>query len=197
MKSPFKQQPELRTGGPFRRGAALLGVVALLLGLGSGFCGESNFTEYQVKALFLLNFVKYVDWPAETYAHADTPVVIGIVGENNFGDDLRKTVAGKKINGRGIEIRQFSKEDDLSQCQILFISGSEKKRAADIVDSLKTRPVLTVGEIEGFTLHGGMINFVMKEGKVRLQINLDAARVAKLQISSKLLSVADLVSGKQ
>jgi len=180
----------------FKTGRWLLVLMALLSGVNSGFCGDSTFTEYQVKALFLMNFTKYVEWPATAFATNNTPFTIGVYGENNFGDNLRNAVAGKKVGSRSIVIRQVDGTNDMAQCQILFISGSEKKNTGDILDMLKVSPVLTVGETEQFTGQGGIINFVKKDGKVRLEINLQAAQQANLQISSKLLSVADVVKGK-
>lgn len=180
----------------FSTGRWRLALMALLFAVNSGFCGDSTFTEYQVKALFLMNFTKYVDWPATAFAATNTPITIGVYGESNFGDNLQQAVAGKNVNGRGIVIRQIDRTNDLAQCQVLFISGSEEKKLGGILDEVKASPVLTVGETEQFTEQGGVINFVMKDGKVRLEINLQAARQAGLQISSKLLSVADVVKGK-
>jgi hypothetical protein len=93
-------------------------------------------------------------------------------------------------------IQETASEEDWSKCQIIFISSSEKTRLPAIMAKIKTAPVLTIGETEGFLEQGGMINFTKKEDRIRLEINLEAARLAKVQISSKLLSVADAVKGK-
>jgi len=197
------QDREHRSARPWCTAARRLVIgVALFCGLLAGTrradCGEAGgFTEYQVKALFLLNFAKYVDWPEEAFAGANTPITIGVVGENHFGDNLKKAVEGKIVNGRAIVVQAVEKDDELCKCHVLFISASEKKRLGEILGKVKTLPVLTVGESEQFTQQGGIINFVKKDGKVRLEIDLNAARQAKLQISSKLLSVADTVRGKQ
>jgi hypothetical protein len=153
-------------------------------------------TEYQVKALFLLNFTKYIDWPTEAFAETNSPITIGVIGQNNFGEDLAKAVEGKSVNGRKIVLLPLESENDWSKCHILFISASEKKRVPDIVAKVKALPILTVGETEQFTQQGGIVNFTKKEGKVRLEIDLNAAQSAKLQISSRLLNVADVVRGK-
>lgn len=153
-------------------------------------------TEYQVKALFLLNFTKYVDWPPTSFVETNTPIIIGLYGENRFGDALNKAVEGKTISGRRIIVQSIDRDDDLGKCQILFISDSEKSRLGEILDRVKALPVLTVSEIDQFLEQGGAINFVKKDGKIRLEVNLDAARLAKIQISSKLLNVADVVKGK-
>ena len=172
-------------------------MMALLFGVNSGFCGDSTFTEYQVKALFLMNFIKYVEWPPAAFAGTNAPIIIGLYGEDKFGDALTNAVEGKTISGRQIIIQPIEKGSDTGKCQVLFISDSEKNHLGEILDKIKLLPVLTVGETDQFMERGGMINFVKKEGKVRLEINLAAARQAKLEISSKLLGVADVVKGKE
>jgi len=177
-------------------GRWLLGLMVWWLGANAGFAADSAFTEYQVKALFLMNFTKYVDWPATAFAETNSPISIGVYGENKFGDDLPKAVVSRSVNGRSIMIRQIGSTNDLAKCHILFISSSEQKNLGKILAQTRGLPVLTVGESEQFTEQGGDINFVKKDGKIRLEINLQAAQEAKLQISSKLLSVADVVKGK-
>jgi YfiR/HmsC-like len=150
---------------------------------------QTSMSEYQVKALFLLNFVKYVDWPAG----ASGPITIGILGQDNFNDSLTNAVDGKNINGRAITIKHLSSGDSPDGCAILFISSSENSKLGAILGKTSSSPILTVGESESFLQSGGIINFMLKEGKIRLAINLKAAQKANLQISSKLLSVADVV----
>ena len=152
--------------------------------------------ESQVKALFLFNFAKYVDWPPAVFHGTNAPIIIGLSGEDRFGDVLKKMVEGKRVSGRQILIQPIEKDGDLGKCQILFISDSEKNRLSEILDKIKTLPVLTVGETDQFVELGGVINFVKKEGKVRLEINLEAARQARLEISAQLLRVADVVKGQ-
>ena len=154
---------------------------------------QTSLSEYQVKALFLLNFIKYVDWPAGALPGATSPIVIDILGRDNFNDSLTNAVEGKNINGRAIVIKHVSAGDDLNGCAILFISSSEDSRLSDILSKTGTLPILTVGEDESFLQDGGIINFTLKDGKIHLEINLKAAQKVKLQISSKLLSVADEV----
>jgi hypothetical protein len=174
----------------------LLVLVGFLMGAASGLGGEPVYTEYQVKALFLVNFSKYVSWPAGAFGDSATPITIGVLGENKFGEHLPRAMEGKTAGGRALTIRLVEKDEDLAGCQILFIGASEKKRVAEILARIKALPVLTVGETENFLPHGGIIHFAKKEGRVRLGIDLDAARRAGLQISSKLLAVADSVRGK-
>lgn len=181
--------------------AWLAGVVifcGLMFGAARAFAGDppAAMSEYQVKALCLLNFAKYVDWPETTFADTNSPIQIGVIGENKFGDNLKNAMEGRCIDGHKIAVVTVEGEQDWSKCQILFISGSEKKRQADILKRLHSLPVLTVGESDQFMGQGGAINFVKKDAKIRFEVNLDSARAAGLNISSKLLSLADTVQGK-
>ena len=173
-----------------------IAVVGALLMVPTVPAGEITMTEPQVKALFLLNFTKYVEWPTASFATTNSPIVIGLYGEGKIGDAAKTVVEGKTVSGRVIVIQPIGKIDDSVKCHILFINDSEKKRLGEIVDKVKTLPVLTVGEFDQFMDQGGIINFVKREGRIRLAINLEAARQAKLEISSKLLNVADTVKGK-
>jgi hypothetical protein len=171
---------------------SVLGLMAFLLGTLVGHA-QTSMSEYQVKALFLLNFVKYVDWPAAISPDTKAPIVIGILGQDNFNNSLRDAAEGKEINGRAITIRHVSSTDDLSGCSVLFVSSSENNRLDAILGKTSILPILTVGEDEEFLQKGGIINFVLKNGKIGLEINLKVAQQVKLQISSKLLSVAEVV----
>ena len=153
-------------------------------------------SEYQVKALFLFNFAKYVYWPPHAFADDSAPIVIGLVGQDNFGDNFKQAITGKTINGRPVVVKHVSSEQEYKGCHILFISASEKSGLPEILNAVKDSPVLTVGETERFLAQTGMINFTKKENKIRLEINLGAVQRANLKISSKLLSVADVVMGK-
>jgi hypothetical protein len=147
--------------------------------------------EYQVKAAFLFNFAKFVEWPPAAFADAKSPIVIGILGDNPFGEDLAKTVRDKTVNNRPITIKkEFRSLADATNCHILFISTSEKQRLPEIFKGLREASVLTVGETDGFTEAGGMINFVAEGKKIRFQIKDATAKGAGLKISSKLLSLA-------
>jgi hypothetical protein len=152
--------------------------------------------EYQVKALFLLNFTKYVNWPPTAFAASNSPITIGICGESKLIDALKSVVAGKTIGDRAISVRHIEDTADLSQCQILFIGDSAAPQMHDILEKAGGLPVLTVGEDDAFGRNGGIINFVLKNANVRLEIDLEAARKAGLTISSRLLAVADVVKRK-
>ncbi|HEU5123058.1 MAG TPA: YfiR family protein [Verrucomicrobiae bacterium] len=147
-------------------------------------------TEYQLKAAFLFNFAKFVDWPSAAFTNSAAPLVIGVLGQDPFGKDLENTVRNKNISGRSIVARTVGSIPDARQCHILFISNSESKRLREILEGLRGASVLTVGENEKFFVSGGMVNFVVEGRKIRFQINDAAAKAAGLKISSKLLSLA-------
>jgi hypothetical protein len=181
------------TTQPFMRlrATSILGLSLIwLLSVGAGRAQESQPTEYQIKAAFLFNFAKFVEWPEEAFSEPNTPIVIGVLGKNPFGDDLERTVRGKTINGRSLTIKEFRSPTEARDCHILFISTSEKTRLPEVFESLQGASVLTVGETERFTEAGGMINFVLEGSKIRFQVNDAAAKSAGLKISSKLLSLA-------
>jgi hypothetical protein len=174
---------------PFR--ATLIGCLSLALLLSAkAMAQETQPSEYQVKAAFLFNFAKFVEWPPESFAGETSPLAIGILGDNPFGSALEGTVQDKTINSHSLAIRQFHSVAEATNCQVLFISASEKKRLAEIFAGLRGTSVLTVSETDGFTEAGGMINFVLENKKIRFQINDEAAKAARLKISSKLLSLA-------
>jgi len=153
-------------------------------------------TEYQVKAAYLLNFAKYVEWPASALDGPTAPFVIGVLGQDPFGADLDKMVASRSINHRPIVVKRLATDAEAKGCQILFIGASESFRFGGIRETLKELPILTVADTESSVESGGVISFVRKENKVRFQVNLNAARARQLTISSRLLSVAESITGK-
>jgi hypothetical protein len=179
-----------QAGSRWKREATHLLALLLFVWASLTIHAQTSMSEYQVKALFLLNFAKYVDWSAAVPPNANDPIVIGILGQDNFNDSLKNAAAGKTVNGRSIVVKQVSSSDDLGGCSILFISSSENSRLDAILSKTSALPILTVGESESFLAKGGIINFLLKDGKIQLEINLKTARKVKLQISSKLLSVA-------
>jgi YfiR/HmsC-like len=143
--------------------------------------------EYEIKAAYLYNFIKYVDWPSS----GDT-ITIGVLGGNPFGTALAP-LNGKIVKGRRLLIKEVDSLRDAQKCQIIFVSSSEKERLQEIFENLKNARVLTVGETQGFANSGGIINFVEENNKVHFEINADAARRTGLNISSELLKLAKLV----
>ena len=147
--------------------------------------------EYEVKAAFLYNFARFVEWPEAPAG--DGPFVITVLGRDPFGAALDDTLRGKTIGQRRIEIRRASRSEDLAGSRIGFISDSERDRLPAILKSLEASPVLTVGEMDEFAERGGVIRFRVEQDRVRLDINVAAAERARLRISSQLLKLARIV----
>jgi hypothetical protein len=148
-------------------------------------------SEYQVKAAFLLNFGKYVEWPASAIQGNDLDICV--LGRDPFGATLDETVAGRTVGNRAVKARRVSSVAGASGCNILFVSRSDEATA--VASSLSGSPVLLVGEQDHFAREGGMINFVEVDNKVRFEINEAAAKKAGLKISSQLLKLATIVEG--
>jgi YfiR/HmsC-like len=150
--------------------------------------------EYQVKAAFLYNFAKFVQWPSSAFKNAQEPIAICILGTNPFGDALDEAIRGKQIEGRSLVVYQVSSESPSHSCHILFVGASERKRFRNLAEAFRAPGILTVGEAAWFGSEGGVINLKLDSGRVRFEINADAADRQQLRISSKLLSLAQVVN---
>lgn len=144
--------------------------------------------EYQVKAAFILNFAKFVEWPSDAFDDRGA-LVVGVIGDDPFGGALDQ-LSGNTASGRRLEIKRFRWGDNLRACQILFISNSEGRHLGKIMESIKGTSILTIGEMPQFNQSAGMIRFVIQNNKVRFEINAAAAGQARLRISSKLLALS-------
>jgi hypothetical protein len=154
---------------------------------------EPELPEYVLKAGFLFNFAKYVEWPAEAFDGPAAPIRIGIVGKDPFGEILNKTLKDKVVNGRPFLIERAGEPSDLKRCHILFVSRAEKGRIAAILDQVRAWGVLTVGEDAGFAQAGGSITILIEGDAPKLEINPEAALAHNVKIHSKLLKVATIV----
>ena len=146
--------------------------------------------DYQVKAAFLYNFSQFVDWPREAFPEPQAPLVIGVIGDDPFGGYLDEIVRGEKVSNHPLVVRHYHDPAEIKGCQMLFICQSEGNRLKEILADLKGRNILTVSDLEEFSRDGGIIRFVTENNKIRFKINADAARTARLTISSKLLQAA-------
>ena len=144
--------------------------------------------EYQVKAAFIFNFAKFVEWPSNAFGEGGA-LVVGVIGDDPFGGALDR-LNGNTANGRALRIKRFSSGDDPRACQVLFISASEDRHLKKIMESIRGTNILTIGESTQFGQSGGMIRFVIQDNKVRFEINASAAGQAGLRISSKLLALS-------
>lgn len=151
-------------------------------------------SEYQVKAVFLFNFSQFVEWSPQVLGAPDSPFAICILGKDRFGSTLEATVRGENVQGRPFVVRRYTKPGDIDpSCHILFISDSEAAQLERIVATLSERPLLTVSDIDGAAEQGAIIQFTNDHNRLRLRINVEAARAAGLVISSKLLRPAEIV----
>src|SRR5258708_1835212 len=189
-------QPWSNRPGPRAVCVALLLVWAWVLPV-RGVDAQRGPTEYQVKAAYMLNFLKFVEWPGDPNADIHERWIIGIVGENPFRDELTQIITGKTVQGHELEVSQFQPGEDFRDCRVLFISASEKKRLPTTLGALNGSSVLTVGDMDHFIESGGMIQFVMEEKRVRFAIDISASSRARLKVSSKLLSLARTVTGTE
>jgi hypothetical protein len=145
-------------------------------------------SEYQMKAAYLYNFAKFVEWPQAALPSNDSPLIFGVLGDDPFDGFLESTMQNKQIHGHPLVVKHFRTPDEAKSCHVLFISSSQKKRWRDIADALHESSVLTVSEDwDHFTQDGGMIYFFMDDKKVCFDINEEAATRAGLKISSKLM----------
>jgi hypothetical protein len=155
---------------------------------------QSQSREYQLKAAFLFNFAQFTDWPDDAFPSTNSPFVIGILGQQNpFGSALTDVAKGETLHGRPIEIRLFQSIEEIHVCHILFVNPVSEERLPQILDSLRSRPILTVSDMGNFARRGGIIRFLTVQNKIRFRINLTAARNARLTLSSKLLRLSEVV----
>jgi hypothetical protein len=172
----------------------VLWVMAVVMLLLSGTRAQSPTAgEYQVKAAFLYNFAKFVEWLPSSFSDASAPLQICVFGRDPFGEELRDITKEKTVNGRTLQVHHVVDLLHARSCHILFIASSEEAQVKQIVEGLRGASVLTVGDTKGFAEQGAMINFVLENDRVRFEVNCKAAELAGLKISSKLLSVAKLI----
>jgi hypothetical protein len=172
--------------------AVLCGVLGLSVFLRSAGGAEAP-TEYQVKAVFVYNFSRFVEWPSQTFSAPDAPFVIGVLGSDPFGAHLDEAVHGEQIDQHPLVVRHFRNPGEIGDCRILYIDRSEGAQLQQILAALDHRSTLTVADLDDSSERGVMIQFTTENNRIRLRINVEAARAAGLTISSKLLRSADIV----
>jgi len=150
-------------------------------------------SEYQIKAVFVFNFSHFVEWPSSPFAAPTQPFIIGILGNDPFGPRIDEAVRGELINQHPLVIRRFHSVADIGDCQILYIDRSEGAQLKEILAALGHRSTLTVADLDDAAQRGVMIQFVTETNRIRLRINVDAAKAAGVTISSKLLRPAEIV----
>jgi hypothetical protein len=174
----------------------LLTAAVLILAAWCGPAGPmsaQSVEESQVRAAYLYNFAKFVEWPAGTFRGPDDPAVICVFGDERTSDVLEQSVSGKRANGRPVESKRPRSVAGCKSCQILFISSSDKDNIAEILRELHGSSVLTVGHSDQFIPLGGIINLARKDSTIELEIDPEAAEAVGLKISSRLLVIARLI----
>jgi hypothetical protein len=175
----------LRAAGRMVPGAVLFLAVALE-------ADEATSVEYALKAAFLLNFTKFVEWPSSSFPDGEAPFVIGVLGEDPFKDLLDSAMAGRTVGKRKIAVRRIKGTEEAAACHILFVALSEEKGRPEIRKALAGKAILTVAELPDFAEKEGIIQFLRQGNKIRLKVNVDNARAAGLKISSNLLRLATI-----
>jgi hypothetical protein len=167
-------------------------VVPALLGVhrSTVFAQDFATSEYEIKADFLFNFAKFVEWPPGAIKDMNGSFVIGILGRDPFNTALEQTIGEKTVRGAAIQIKRFRRLDDLQSSHILFISKSEKNNLPNILDKIADKSILTVSDMPDFARRGGMIHLYIENNKVRFIIHTQTAEKAGLKLSAKLLRLA-------
>jgi hypothetical protein len=176
------------------RGWAIVLTIAIILTPQPGTAQEP--LEFQVKAAFLYNFAKFVEWPDQAFANRDSAFTICLAGDP-FQGALEKTVQGEAWNGRPLSVRRIDSGAEVRSCQVVYVSGSSSQKSMEILMAAANAPVLTVGETDDFISAGGIIRFTESGRRVRFEINPEAAQRAALRVSSRLLRLADIVRPRQ
>jgi hypothetical protein len=172
--------------------AAMLSANRTTTALGQG----SQPSEYQLKAAFLFNFAKFIDWPDESFAGPQAQFTVCVLGQDPFGHALEDSLAGKSVGNHVVEVDRFPYTANLSsprRCQIAFVSSSERQHYREVISYFHGASVLLVGDADGFAASGGSVEFMIEDSRIRFAINPEAADRANLKISSKLLALAKIV----
>jgi hypothetical protein len=149
-------------------------------------------SEYALKAVFLYNFCRFIEWPKSAFASPTEPITICVIGEDPFGSLLEEAVHGETLRGRAVQIERHRKPDSVGNCHLLFVSRSEAGRTDAILAAVAGKSIVTVGETDAFLGRGGMIALMAERNRIRLHINPSLLRAANLDVSSKLLRVAEV-----
>jgi len=152
--------------------------------------------EGDVKAAFVLNFIKFVEWPSSAFASPDAPILISVLGNDPTASALA-SLDGKMASGRRVVVRKVPGLPVLERCHVLFIGASEKAALPPILGTIQRWPALTIADFEGFAGRGGTIGFIRRDNRIGFEINEESARNAGLKISAKLLYLGKVVAGRR
>ena len=185
-------KPSRRRAGPWRAALGLGPVLAALAGFGLSPCvAQSGLQhEYEVKAGELYYLISYTDWPADSLPPDAPTITVGLLGAVPFADGIKAVLERKIVQGRRLLVKRLASPQAAAQCQVVFIGASERSRLPAIFEALKARPVLTVGEVDGFVQRGGVVNLLAgPDNTVVMQVNRAVAQHARLTLSSQFLKL--------
>jgi hypothetical protein len=195
MKPPPVLVPRFVPGAWIRKPLLLIvSLLAFAFHLSEARAQSSPSREYQLKAVFLFNFIQFVQWPDAVFPEPGTPIRIGVLGDDPFGQALDEAVRDETVRGHKLVVLRSRRLEDLQDCHLLFIGKSEARRIGEILALIDRRPVLTVGETDGFARNGGIIAFFSEGNKVRFEINPVSAQRQGLKLSSQLLGLGRIVA---
>ncbi len=170
--------------------ASLLACIRVDTANASSAAVDRAISEYEVKAAYVYNFAKFVDWPSTAFSAPNAPICVGVIGADDFAALLEKVVKDKLIQEHPIQVRLLKWPADLGACNIVYVGATEQKRFRQICESVQNSPVLTITEAEDKSQVKGIMNLFMESGKVQFEVNIEGAEKARLRISSKLLRLA-------
>lgn len=147
--------------------------------------------EYQLKAAFVYNFTRFVEWPAAS-SNDGAPFVISVLNEDRLAAKIQELVKGERIGNRPIVVRRLNRKSEIGNCNILYVSVKDASDIKDQLSNISRRGTLTVSDAPNFARWGGIIRFFKDDNKLRMQINIDEARASRFGISSKLLSLSSI-----
>jgi len=178
----------------------LYGLLACLLIFSAPPCARAadstTALEYKVKAGYLFNFAKFIEWPAQSFAATNSPFVIAVLDNGEAAPVLQPLLGTKNVNGHPVQIRPVTMSSLPGDAHILFVTRAAARTPEELRAALSGAAPLLVGETEEFAERGGMIGFVREGESIRLNLNLEAASRAGLKVSAKLSSVARLVKNR-
>lgn len=180
-----------------RTGGLVFALVVALAAAWPAHGAERVAGEYEIKAAFLYSVAQYIEWPADAVAEPGDAFVIGVLGDDPFGDALDDIARDRTIQGKRIVVRRFATVEEYTPCHVLFVARSALEDLPALLKRLEGSHVLLAGDTEGLVQRGIVLNFFIEKSKVRFEINVDAATRMALKISSKLLRLAKIVSNEE
>ena len=158
----------------------------------AGSAAAQSLSAPEIKGGFLFNFAQFVEWPAEAVPAGD-PLALCVVDDAAVSDALEQTIKGRTVAGHRLAVRRLKTGAPLPTCHVLYVAGSDLKRALDVVETVQGAVVLTVGDAARFAQTGGMVELFLEGGRMRFAVNVDALQRARVRLSSRVLGLARIV----